>query len=83
MNQQFSEDLLAELAALNMAVHKALNGLAELSGDRRAFLHKTLEEGLVGLRKSRYWSIPDERLETFLENASARYTDIITSIPAD
>ena len=56
-----------------------LSSLAVLSGNPDAYLNHLLANGLLGLDRTNYWSIPAERRDVFVENARARYTDIIAS----
>lgn len=80
MDDAFVEDLIAELAALNMAVMRALSAVAFLSGDKRGYLSHVLDAGLRDLEKTHYPNVPPERLEAFVEKARARYTDLIVGI---
>jgi len=67
-----------------MAVMKALSALAAIaatqSGSKREYLSKILEAGLRDLEETNYWSVPADQKEAFLENARARYTDLIMGI---
>lgn len=75
----FEEDTLAELAALNAVAITVLMAIAAGKPDPDAYLGRVLEDGYAALEKTRYWSIPPERLPAFLENVKARYTDAIMS----
>lgn len=78
-----ADDLMAELAALNMAVLKALQGMASVAGRegvREQYLKTVLEAGLRDLENTNYWSVPAERRAAFIEKARARYTDIIMGV---
>lgn len=79
-NEAFVEDLIAELAALNMAAMRALSAIALLSGDKRGYLSHILDVGLRDLEKTRYPNVRPERMEDFIEKARARYTDLIVGI---
>ena len=84
MASQFEMDMLAEMAALSMASMKALSGLAAITaketGSKREYLSRILEAGLRDLEKTEYFSIPPGQREAFLENARARYSDLISGI---
>lgn len=84
MASRFELDVLAEIASLNMATMKALSGLAAIAamtaGNKREYLSKILEAGLRDLEKTNYWSVPADQKAAFLENAKARYTDLVTGI---
>lgn len=84
MTTRFEMNMIAELACLNMAVMKALSGLAAIAatetGRKGDYLSRILETGLRDLAATRYPDIPDDQLPMFLEMASARYTDLITGI---
>ena len=81
MQSQFEEDVFAEVAAVTMAITKAIGGLAPLSSDQRPYLSRILEAGLRDLEKIDYQNIPDERRTAFREKVKARYTEFITTIP--
>lgn len=76
----FQEDVLAEFAALNAVALAALKGVARLQPDPSRYLRGVLEVGLIGVERTNYWSVPDDRKEAFLENVKARYTDAVMSI---
>ena len=78
--EAFEDNLMAELTALNMAVHRVLHHLADLSGEPRKFLQAELEVGLEAISKTNLLSVPVDRRETVLENARARYQDIVGSV---
>lgn len=85
MSVEFNEDLIAELAALNTAVIKAIAGMAALveqSGvaTRKDYLERLLVSGEEGISKTNYWSIPQEQREAVIEKAKARYMDIINAV---
>lgn len=79
-NDKFYDDLIAELLAVNMALHRTLDYLANESGNRRGFLTKQLELGLEGISKTKLSSVPQERHESVYENARSRYQNIIGSV---
>lgn len=74
---------LAELAALDMAVHRILTYLAKASPDSRLFLAKELELGLDAIGKTHHWSVSHGAQKEVIEIAKARYADIIGSIRAE
>jgi hypothetical protein len=85
MATQFEMDVLAEFAAVNTAVITALRAIVMIhaQGDASAkarFLSDLLESGSTAMEKTNYWSVPNEQRAAFLENAKARYADLITSI---
>lgn len=80
MASQFETDVLAEFAALNTAVITLLkrHALAHPNGRDKA-LSDLLDSGIQALETTNYWSIAPEQRDAFLENAKARYTDIVSS----
>lgn len=84
VDPMFQEDLIAELAALNTAVMRALSALAALAEDggvpRKLYLERILESGIRDIAKTHFWSIPEDRREAVVEKARARFTDIISGI---
>lgn len=81
IDPDFHDAVLAELAAQNMAIMKALSGLAAIVGDREEYKRTLLEAGLRDLPTTDYWSVPAERKEAFLAQVEARYTALIAGIP--
>lgn len=84
MATRFEMALLAELASLNMAIMKALQGNAAIvrdsGGDPNAYLDRLLTAGLRDLELTRYPDIAESDLFEFHEMAKARYTDLISGI---
>jgi hypothetical protein len=80
MDQEMYDGLLAETAAVNTAVIKALSAVAEFSGDRKTFLQELLDAGLHDLPKTLYQGIPQDRYPAFLEMAKARYKSLVKAI---
>lgn len=80
MNQQFNEDLVAELLAMNQVLHHVLHGLASISGDRRLYLSTVLEAGLDNIGTTDLYSVPRDRVDAVRENARARFSDIVGSV---
>ena len=76
------EDNLAEVAAVSMAIVKAIGGLASPSADKGPYLARILETGLHDLETVDCRHIRSERRAAFLEKVKVRYTDLITAIPA-
>lgn len=80
-----SDDLLAEIVALNQAVTRALVGLASLAGHdglRDQYVATLLESGLRDLGNTRFAGMASERRDVVIEKARARYTDIVMSLNA-
>jgi len=59
------EDVFAEVAATNMAIVKAMSLLASVSSDRRPYLSRVLEAGLLDLERIDYPNIPKRRRAAF------------------
>jgi hypothetical protein len=81
LGSQFKEDALAEVAATNMAIVKAMSLLASVSGDRRPYLSRILEAGLLDLERIDYPNIPKSRRTAFRRKVKARYADLLRTIP--
>jgi hypothetical protein len=80
-----SDDLLAEIVALNQAVTRALVGLAGLAaqdGLRDQYVAVLLESGLRDLGNTRFAGMASARRDVIIEKARARYTDIVMSLNA-
>lgn len=77
------EVLVAEHAALNMAVSKclrAITSMMEIKGmDGKEWLNAILENGLLELAEQSYGNVATDRRDTLVEVARARYTDIIVA----
>lgn len=83
MASKFEINTLAEMAALNMAIHGILTYLVKSSPDSRVSLAKELELGLEAIGKTHHWSVSHGAQKEVIEIAKARYVDIIGSIRAD
>jgi len=81
LGSQFKEDALAEVAATNMAIVKAMSLLASVSGDRRPYLSRILEAGLLDLEQIDYPNIPKSRRTAFRRKVRARFADLLRTIP--
>ena len=82
LRSQSEEDVFAEIAAVSMAIVKAMDCLGSPASEKAPYLSRILEEGLNDLDKSDYHDIPDERRAAFRNNVKARYADLITAIRA-
>jgi hypothetical protein len=80
MNQDMYEAMLAEIAALNVAVIKVTGVVSRLSGDQKSFLRELLDAGLHDLPLTLYQGVPQNRYAGFLEKAKAKYRDIVAAI---
>jgi hypothetical protein len=76
------EEDLAEVAAVSMAIVKAIGVLPSLPADKGPYLARILETGLHDLQTVDCRHIPSKRRAAFLAMVKARYTDLITAIPA-
>jgi hypothetical protein len=81
LRSQFDEDVFAEVAATNMAIVKAMGLLASVSRDRRPYLSRVLDAGLLDLEQIDYPSIPKRRRAAFRRKVKARYADLLRAIP--
>jgi len=81
LRSQFNEDVFAEVAATNMAIVKAMGLLASVSSDRRPYLSRILEAGLLDLEQIDYPNIPKSRRTAFRRKVKARYADLLQTIP--
>ncbi len=81
MRSQFNEGVFAEVAATNMAIVKAMGLLASVSSDRRPYLSRILEAGLLDLGQIDYPNIPKRRRAAFRRKVKARYADLLRTIP--
>jgi hypothetical protein len=70
------------IAAVTMAIVKAIAELGSLSSDNRPYLSRILETGLCNLEKMDHRDILNEHGAAFLEKVKARYTDLITTTSA-
>ena len=84
MTIQAHENLIAEFAALNTAVIKCFSAITHLAvregATAKAYLEKQLQSGEEALAKTNYWDIPEDRREAVIENARARYAEIIDAV---
>jgi hypothetical protein len=80
MNQEMYEALLAEIAALNVALIKTMGAVSRMSGDQKAFLRDVLEFGLHDLPLTMYQGVPQNRYPAFLEKAKEKYRSIVSAI---
>jgi hypothetical protein len=80
MTPQESEDLIAELAALNALALTALKEVAMSKINPAAYLSRVLDSGIEEMGKTEFWSVPKERRAAVVENARGRFTDMISSI---
>ena len=76
------EDVFVEVTAVTMAIVKAFAELGSLSGDKRPYLSQVLDAGLRDIEEMDRQRTLNERGAAFLAKAKARYTDLITKIPA-
>ena len=76
----FHDSVLAELAAQNMAIIKALSGLAALAGDRDEYKRALLDAGIRDLQLTEFWSVPVERRGAFLAQIEARSASLIAGV---
>ncbi|MCD2183324.1 hypothetical protein [Rhizobium sp. GN54] len=80
MDQEYAEDLIAELASLNTLALTALAAIAKVKADPSGYLQAVLEDGCAAMERTNYYSIPKDRQAVVIEKAKARFTDAITSI---
>jgi hypothetical protein len=83
MASEFELNTLTEIAVLHAAVDRILRHLAKTSPDPQAFLATELEQGLESLAMTHYWSVSHKNQKEILENAKARYSEIIGNIRLD
>ena len=76
----FQTELLAELNCLNVALHRLLRVAATTSGAPDNFLRRELEAGLKNIERQQFWGISPEKRGDVVDSASARYSDLITSV---
>jgi hypothetical protein len=82
LDTSFEEELFAEIAAVTMAIVKAIAELGSLSSDNRPYLSRILETGLCDLEEMNHRDILNEHDAAFFEKVKARYTDLITTTSA-
>src|ERR1700730_18650086 len=73
LQSQLEEDVFAEVAATNMAIVKAMGLLASVATDRRPYLSRILEAGLLDFERIDYPNIPKRRRAGFRRKVKARY----------
>src|SRR3979411_3291877 len=73
LQSQLEEDVFAEAAATNMAIVKAMGLLASVATDRRPYLSRILEAGLLDFEQFDYPNIPKRRRAAFRRKVKARY----------
>ncbi len=81
LQSPLEEDLLAEVAATNMAIVKAMGLLASVAADRRPYLSRILEAGLLDFEQIDYPNIPERRRAEFRRKVKARYASLLRAIP--
>jgi hypothetical protein len=79
-----SDGLLAELAALNTAVIRALSAvtvIVEKEGvPRQVYLDNLLKAGEDAIGKANYVGFHEERRDEIIQKARARYADIVRAV---
>ena len=83
MTSKFELNTLTEIAVLNVAVDRILTHLARISPSPPSFLAAELQEGLKSLAKTHYWTVSHKNQKDILENAKARYSELIANIRPD
>jgi hypothetical protein len=83
MTSKFELNTLTEIAVLNVAVDRILTHLARISPDPHSFLAAELQEGLKSLATTHYWTVSHKNQKDILENAKARYSELIGNIRPD
>jgi hypothetical protein len=78
----FEEDVSAEIAAVTMAIVKAIAELASFSTDKRPYLSRILDAGLREFEEMNRPHALNEHGAAFLVKAKARYIDLIGTVPA-
>jgi hypothetical protein len=81
LQSQLEEDVFAEVAATNMAIVKAMGLLASVATDRRPYLSRILEAGLLDFEQIDYPNIPKRRRPAFRRKVKARYASLLRAIP--
>jgi hypothetical protein len=82
LDTSFEEEVFAEIAAVTMAIVKAIAELGSLSRDNGPYLCRVLATGLCDLEEMDHRNILNEDGAAFLEKVKGRYTDLITTISA-
>jgi len=80
LRRPFEEDVLADVAATNMAIVKAMGLLASVSSDRRPYLSRVLEAGLLDLERIDYPNVSKRRRTAFRRKVKARFADLLRTI---
>lgn len=77
----FEADVLAELAAINVAlktiVHEIAQSRQAYPGEHAEYVDRLMKKGSEAIDRFTYTSIPIDRLDRFRENAKARYANIV------
>jgi hypothetical protein len=81
LQSQLEENVFAEVAATNMAIVKAMGLLASVATDRRPYLSRILEAGLLDFEQIDYPNIPKRRRAAFRRKVKARYASLLRAIP--
>lgn len=83
VDDQFNEDLLAELAAINMVLAQLISFAAAIAEEqgipRKAYLDRLLESGIEEIGRTDFYSIPVDRRSAVTEKARARFSQIIAA----
>jgi hypothetical protein len=72
--------MFAEVAATNMAIVKAIDLLASVSGDKRPYVSRVLEAGLLDLEQINFLNIAKGHRAAFRSKVKARYTHLLRTI---
>jgi hypothetical protein len=81
LQSRLEEDVFAEVAATNMAIVKAMGLLASVATDRRPYLSRILEAGLLDFEQIDYPNIPKRRRAAFRRKVKVRYASLLRAIP--
>jgi hypothetical protein len=81
LQSRLEEDVFAEVAAINMAIVKAMGLLASVATDRRPYLSRLLEAGLLDFKPIDYPNIPERRRAAFRRKVKASYASLLRAIP--
>ena len=81
LQSRLEENVFAEAAATNMAIVKAMGLLASVATDRRPYLSRILEAGLLDFEQIDYPNIPKRRRAAFRRKVKARYASLLRAIP--
>jgi hypothetical protein len=81
LQSRLEEDVFAEVAATNMAIVKAMGLLASVATDRRPYLSRIPEAGLLDFEQIDYPTIPKRRRAAFRRKVKAHYASLLRAIP--